>query len=463
MSTHIAGRVRNNQRTSSARSGFTRYLFTALHGTFWMATLMASPCAHAQHFDGYTLRVKLLGDGLQSEALYRTVIPIWERATGARVAVLATMRHADLDRALKQDMAERTLNYCVASNHTSFNPQYVGLFRDLTGLIPAAYLRNFDAHVLTMSQTGNALYQLPRYTDISQIFYNKNVYESATLQSAYQARFHRPLLPPDSWNEFAQQAHFLTQPPSRYGTQFAGTGEPLTGRFYEMLMAQGGQLLDKNWRPAFNSPAGVRALRFFVDLYQNGSVSPETPTQGWQALGDAFAAGKVALSLDWGSWAGHFNQPQTSKIAGRVGVARAPAGPGGRRTGWAGTHSFSITRACDNPEAAASFLMALTSLQAQALEARNGALVARTDSLALVRSEFKKQGNQFMENVLDTFARAMTEDAFTPPLVPEWSAISDAMWPALQGAIVGKLSVQSALKIAEERVTDVMQDAGRMR
>jgi multiple sugar transport system substrate-binding protein len=144
-------------------------------------------------------------------------------------------------------------------------------------------------------------------------------------------------------------------------------------------------------------------------------------------------------------------------------VARAPAGPGGRRTGWAGTHSFSITRACDNPEAAASFLMALTSLQAQALEARNGALVARTDSLALVRSEFKKQGNQFMENVLDTFASAMTEDAFTPPLVPEWSAISDAMWPALQDAIVGKASVDSALKTAEERVAGVMQHAGRMR
>ena len=455
MSTHFAFHA----RSQSLWNG----VFMVLRMVLLMAAWVADNNAYAQRFDGYTLRVKLLGDGLQSEALYRSVIPAWERATGARVEVLAIMRHADLDRALKQDMAERTLNYCVASNHTSFNPQYLGLFRDLATLIPADYLKNFDPHVLALARTGNALLQLPRYTDISQIFYNKDVYESAATQAAYQARFHRPLQAPGSWTEFAQQAHFLSHPPTLYGTQFAGTGEPLTGRFYEMLVAQGGQLFDKNWRPAFNSPSGVRALQFFVDLYQDGSVSPDTPTQGWQALGDAFAAGKVAVSLDWGSWAGHFNQPLTSKIAGRVGVARAPAGPGGRRTGWAGTHSFSITRACDNPEAAASFLMALTSLEAQALEARNGALVPRKDALTLVRGEFKKQGNQFMETVLDIFASAMTADAFTPPLVPEWSAISDAMWPSLQGAIVGKVSVQAALRTAEERVIGVMQDAGRMR
>ena len=82
------------------------------------------------NFDGYTLRVKLIG-GAQYEPLY-ALIPQWEEMTGATVDILSRANHFDLDREIKQDIAAGTLDWCVGSNHTSFAPQYGGIYRDLT-------------------------------------------------------------------------------------------------------------------------------------------------------------------------------------------------------------------------------------------------------------------------------------------------------------------------------------------
>ena len=433
----------------------------AITGLSWALSGLVSG-AHAQRFPGYTVRVKLLADG-HSEALYAAVIPAWEARTGGKVKVLSLKPLAVLDREIRADMEQRTTDYCLSSNHTSFNAQYDGLFRDLRPLVPASVLAHFDPHVLQLSQTRGLLLQVPRYSDISQVFYRKALYQDPQILAAYQARYRQPLMLPTTWTEYARQAQFFAGQTRQVGTQFAGQGEPLTGRFYEMLVAEGGELLDKNWRPAFDSPAGLRALNFFVDLYAAGAVSKETPHQGWNELGVAFASGTVALDLDWGGWAGYFNDPKTSKIAGQVGVMRAPKGSSGKRTGWSGLHTFSITRTCDNPAAAASLLMALTSLEAQVVEARGGALVARTDALTQVKAEFERAGNHFMSEVLQTFAAGMAENAFTPPLIPEWLAVSDALWPSLQKAILGEMGAAEALREADRLVSVVLRDAGRLR
>ncbi len=418
--------------------------------------------AGAQDFRGYTLKVKLIDEGLLDQ-LYATVIPAWEKRTGAKVKILAKNEIVRMVDDIKHDMQQRSVDFCLASNHTSFNAQFDNLYRDLNELLPASYLVHFDPHVLSLSKVDGKLLQLPHYSDISQVFYNKALYASPGNQSAYKARFHKVLAPPLSWAEYARQARFFSHAPDLYGTLFPAKSEPLTGRFYEMLIAEGGQLLDKKWRPAFNSPAGLRALNFFVDLYRAGAVPENVSNMGWNDLGQGFASGHVALTLDWSGWARYYNDPKTSRIAGQVGILRAPKGAGGKRTGWSGSHTFSITKSCDNPAAAADFLMALTSLDAQLLEARQGKLVARTDAAAIALDEFRRSGDSYMVEVMGTFSAALAEDAFTPPLTPEWLALSDALWPQLQKAILGQISPRAALQQAQIDVQALMRDAGRLR
>ena len=423
------------------------------------ALCLAVTTAPAQDFKGYTLKVKLVGLG----ALYEEVIPAWEKKTGAKVEVLSRQAHVDLDKEIKQDIAARTVNFCVGSNHTSFAPLYGDLYRDLKPLIPASFLAQFDTRVLQHSMLDGALIQLPRASDVSVLYYNKLLFNDPDNRALYKAKFGKALNPPETWAEFSQQAKFFSKPPAVYGSQFPGKDEALTGRFYEMLVAEGGQLFDKNWHPAFNSESGVRALNFFVDLYKSGAVPKAAKSQSWDEMAAGFTSGTVALDLDWGGWAGYFNDPKTSKIANQVGVVRPPKGSSGKRTGWAGSHSFSITRACDNPKAAADFIMALTSLDSQIIEARRGYTPTRVDAAKQIVAELSKAGDPYPMQAQSVLSRTMAEDSFTPPLTPEWVDVSNAIWPELQNAIFGTTPAKRALDEAAKKVEAIMLEAGRLR
>jgi multiple sugar transport system substrate-binding protein len=422
-----------------------------------LAGLVAMNGARADNeYKGYTLRVKLIG-GVQYEALY-TRIPLWEQQTGAKVEIVSRKSHFELDRELKQDIASQHIDYCVSSNHTNFSAQYP-IFRDLKDLFPASYLSAFAPALLKQSEVKGKLVQIPRSTDIEALYYNKLAYADPANRDAYKKKFGQDLAPPKNFTEFTQQATFFTKAPNFYGTQFPGKDEALTGTFYSLLVANGGQLLDAKMQPTFNSPIGVKTLDWFVNLYKAGVVPKGVPSYVWDDLGNNFASGKVALDLDWPGFASFYNDPKTSKLAGNVGVVRAPVGAANKRPGWSGSHSFSITKTCDRPEVAASFIQFLTSKDSQLVEARLGTIPSRIDAQQAVVAEFKAKNDAYMASAIQTFSLAAKEDSFTPPRVAQWNEISNALWPELQKAIIGDETSQQALDNAAKKVADIMQDA----
>ena len=438
----------------------TRTLMRAATVTLASALLAGTALAANDYgsFEGYTLRVKLIG-GAQYEPLYATIAQ-WEEMTGANVEILSRKNHFELDREIKQDIAAGTLDWCVGSNHTSFAPQYGNIYADLRDLISQDVLDGFVPLVLEHGTVDGRLVQLPRHSDVSNLFYIASLYEDADNQARFEAEYGYALTPPETWQQVSDQAMFFADPPDFFGTQFVGKDEAITGRFYEMLVAEGGQLFTDDWEPTFNSEAGVRALQWFVDLYESGAVPAGVPNYLWDDTGLGFASGTIALNLDWGGWSAFFNDAENSTVAGDVGLIRAPMGSAGIRTGWSGSHSFSVTETCDNQQAAASFINFLTDYDRQMVEARNGLLPTRTQVWDDAIAEFAAADNDFMVDVFQTYQQSMAEDAFTPPLIPEWIEVSNVLWPELQAAIVGDKSAQEALDDAAEEALLVMEDAG---
>lgn len=425
-----------------------------------LVPLLAVPAVAQDYgnFDGYTLRVKLIG-GAQYEPLYAE-IEKWEEMTGATVEILSRKNHFELDREIKQDIAANTLDWCVGSNHTSFAPQYGSIYTDLREIVSEDALAGFVPLVLEHGTVDGRLVQLPRHSDVSNLFYIKSIFEDADNQAAFKAEYGYDLAPPETWDQVKDQAMFFANPPDFFGTQFVGKDEAITGRFYEMLVAEGGQLFSDDWEPTFNSEAGVRALNFFVDLYEAGAVPVGVPNYLWDDTGLGFASGTVAMNLDWGGWSAFFNDPENSKVAGDIGLIRAPKGSSGVRTGWSGSHTFSVTETCDNKPAAASFVTFLTDYDRQMVEARKGLLPTRTQVWDDAKAEFAADGNDFLVTVFETYQASMAEDAFTPPLIPEWIEVSNVLWPKLQAAMVGDMSAEDALNEAAEEALLVMEDAG---
>jgi multiple sugar transport system substrate-binding protein len=321
-------------------------------------------------------------------------------------------------------------------------------------------LDEFVQRTLEHSTVDGRLVQLPRHSDISNMYYQLDLYEDADAASAFEAEYGYPLALPETWDQVRDQAIFFADPPDFYGFQYVGKDEAVTGRFYEILVANGGQLFNDDFEPTFNSEAGVEALQFFVDLYEAGAVPAGVPNYLWDDTGLGFASGSVALDLDWAGWAAFFNDPENSAVAGNIGVTRAPMGSAGVRSGWSGSHTFSVTETCDNPEAAASFVMFLTSHDSQMVEARTGLLPTRSQVWVDAVDEFTVDGNDWLVEVFNTYEQSMAEDAFTPPLIPEWIEVSNVLWPRLQAAIVGDMTAQEALDEAAEEAREVMEDAG---
>ncbi len=433
-------------------------LLTATALTSIAATAAIAEEVDYGKFDGYTLRVKLIG-GAQYEPLYARIAE-WEAMTGATVDVLSRKNHFELDREIKQDIAAGTLDWCVGSNHTSFAPQYGSIYIDLNGVIADATLAEFQSLALENSTVDGRLVQLPRHSDISNLYYIKSLFEDADNQAKFEAEYGYALTPPETWDQVKDQAMFFADAPTFYGTQFVGKDEAITGRFYELLIANGGALFDDDWNPTFNSAAGVEAVNFFKDLYEAQAVPAGSLNYLWDDTGLGFASGTVALNLDWAGWASFFNDPENSKIAGDIGLVRAPKGSAGIRTGWSGSHSFSITETCDNQDAAASFVTFLTSHESQMVEATAGLLPTRAAVWDDAKAQFTADGNDFLVEVFETYAVSMSEDAFTPPLITPWIEVSNEIWPQLQAAILGEKTPQEALDEAADAARIVMEDAG---
>ncbi|QPC94387.1 sugar ABC transporter substrate-binding protein [Mesorhizobium sp. INR15] len=409
-------------------------------------------------FEGVTIDVKLIG-GQQYEKLYER-IPEWEKLTGAKVNILTKKNGFDIDKELKSDIASGSTNWCVGWNHSSFAPQYTGLYTDLSKLLPKSEIDAFVPSTIKSATIDGKLEMLPRAQfDVSALYYQKSLYENADNKTKFKAKYGYDLMPPDTWKEVTDQAEFFANPPNFYGTQFAGKEEAINGRFYEMVVAEGGEYLDKDGKPVFNSEAGIRALDWFVNLYKAKAVPAGTTNYLWDDLGQGFASGTVAINLDWPGWAGFFNDPKSSKVAGNVGVKVAPKGSSGKRTGWSGFHGFSVTENCPNKEAAASLVWWLTNEDSQKLEAAAGPLPTRTavwdwDLQQAASDPYKKE-------VLTAFQEE-AKHAFAVPQTPEWIEISNAVYPELQAAILGDKTSKQALDEAAAKATQILQDAGKL-
>ncbi len=434
-------------------------LMTAALAPLLVASGLSSAANLPGSFPGVTIGAKLIG-GQQYESLYAARIPEWEKLTGAKVNILSKKNGFDIDKELKEDIAGNTVDWCVGWNHTSFAPQYMSLYTDLSKIVPKEEIDKYVAGIIKASTVNGKLEMLPRAQfDVSALYYLKSNYTDDARKKAFKEKYGYDLAPPTTWQQVTDQAIFFSDPPNFYGTEFAGKEEAINGRFYEMLVADGGEYLDSKGRPAFNSDAGVRALNWFVNLYKAKAVPPGTVNYLWDDLGQGFASGTIALDLDWPSWAKFFNDPKTSKAAGNVGIIVQPVGSADKHTGWSGTHGFSVTEACKNKAAAVSLILWLTDDDSQKIEAANGSLPTRP---AVWEWDIAQAANDpYRKQVLATFEDA-AKYAFPVPPTAEWIEISNVVYPELQSAILGDKTPKAALDAAAAKATKVLQDAGKL-
>ncbi len=385
--------------------------------------------------------------GANYPELYK-LIPAWEEETGATVEVVFEGNGFETDKRLVQDFAAGTVDYDVAWDHSSFFSQYVkadGL-EPLENYFSDEDLADFIPRLVDAARRDGHLWVMPRHFDISCNHFRTDI----GIESA-----------PETWDEFKQLALDITENnPGIFGTQFAGKEEALTGRFYEVQTAEGGELFDANWEPTFNSPAGVKAISMMAELYQAGAMPPDMTNFLWEDVATQWVNGIIGMYTEWYGWYGFFQDPDSSQVANLFDLARQPKGDGGIHSGWAGHHGFSITKAAQEKGMAASLIKHLTSPEGNRLEAGLGFLVSRQSVWDEVIAEAADSDNPLDKKRLELALMQAQEDFKTPPLIAEWIPASNILFPILQQVILGDVEAQQGLDDAAERVRDMMAEAG---
>ena len=147
------------------------------------------------------------------------------------------------------------------------------------------------------------------------LYYNKDMFKAVGLD---------PNKPPTTWGELVDCAKKLTRDVNgdgkidEWGLSFpiqAGTG---TVYYYITFLWQaGGELYNADYtKVAFNSPAGVEALQFWMDLVHKHGVVPLAPPA------EGFTVGRIAMELASSSTL----ETRQGKCKFPIGVAHIPAG-----------------------------------------------------------------------------------------------------------------------------------------
>lgn len=410
---------------------------------------------------GVTIRMATIGNA-PYELAY-TFIPMFEEATGATVEIVFKGDGFQIDKKLTQDYATGAVDYDVAWDHTSFYSAYVPYLEPLNAYFSEEELAQFSPAIINASTIDGNLYVIPRHADISVVHYRTDLYEDPANMAAFKERFGYDLAAPTTWRELGDQATFFANPGENFwGTQWAGKEEGLSGRFYELLVANGGNLFDADLKPIFNNEVGVATAQWLHDLYQAGTLPPDMTNYLWPEVAANFCNGQMAVYTEWYGWDSYFQDPASCpNVAGKFGLVRAPVGDGGIHSGWAGAHGYSIPASSQNKQAAAQLIKFLTSEFVLTEESRQGALPVRNDVWARIQGDAESAERQLDRDRLVLAQTQLNEDFFTPPLIADWINASNIIYPAIQEILITPdIDIQARLDQAAADVEQMMTDAG---
>ena len=251
---------------------------------------------------------------------------------------------------------------------------------------PDGYPDGWSASLLRLQDIDGRVLGLPYHDGPECLIYRKDLFEDPERQVAYRRAFGAPLAPPRTWDEFHRMARFLQRPEEGlYGAVFAAfpDGHNTVYDFLLQLWTRGGELIDDSGRIQFNTPQCKEALGFYRSMLKdNSAVHPDCREMDSVKSGLAFAAGEVAMMVNWFGFAAMCEMLPESRVKGRVDIANVPHAPGFESTSLNIYWLLSIAAGSPHSDVAYPFLRHCMSERMDKLLTLEGAIGCRRSTWA---------------------------------------------------------------------------------
>ena len=389
--------------------------------------------------------------GVEGEALKQAARD-YESQTGTHINI-AEFPYANLFEKELIDLKARTGAYDLIMLDDPWFPRFANeqLLVDLTPLLQKRGLSGPDNDFVEASvalcrhpyQTGQ-LYALPYVGNSQLFFYRKDLFEKYSLK------------PPATWNDVLTAAKTIQQkdnapegPAGTYGyVMRAAQGNAAVADFMPIFWAFGGEMFDAAGKPTVNSPEGITALEFMLEL---GKYSPPGYASfNADEVGAHLLQGTAAMSINWPAWIRSFEDPSKSKVIGKMEFTTLPSA---KKPGQAeiGNWLIAIPRDSQNAEAAVAFLVWATSAEQMKRSALRGNPPTR-------RSLFQDPELLAKNPAYPAQLRSL-ESSRPRPRTPYWNEIENAFGIFLSKANSGALSPAEAMNQANAEIEKILQRA----
>jgi multiple sugar transport system substrate-binding protein len=315
----------------------------------------------------------------------------------------------------------------VAITATIWVPEWVGAdaIQPLSdALMDAAQQADFVPALFEKGAEYNGKsWGLPVAAAARAILFNKKIVADAGLD---------PDAPIATWDDYRTMITTVKEKTGAFGYAFDAKGVRAFRDFGFYLLNNGGKFFNEDGTAAFNSPEGVEALQFLVDLTKTGAVPDPlgTTLEDYQPM---FEAGRVATMIN-----GNFAIAGIKANAPGIELAVAPVpvrAEGITPVTWGVTDTLVVSKGAP-VEAAKKFIAYIFST-----EVRNE-FDEKEGMLPVLNSQASNP--YFADPNIKAFIDMLPVSQFDP-LHPQYSQMQELVKTAMQSAITGQADPKTAL------------------
>jgi multiple sugar transport system substrate-binding protein len=209
------------------------------------------------------------------------------------------------------------------------------------------------------------LYGLPKDFSTLVLYYNKEIFDKYDVPYPTEH---------DTYEDMLAKAELLKS--SGFETPMVLAAD--FNRVIPFIHAFGGEIVNEDMSQAITSDKSLEAIEFYTDLVNKYEVAFEPSNVGSGWIGEAIAAGKVAMAMS-GPWTKGFIDDQYPNMSDKIDMTLMPKDE--ERASMIYTVSWSINRQTQNREAAWKVLKFLTN-EGQKIFTEKTSILASRKSIA---------------------------------------------------------------------------------
>src|SRR5581483_4367025 len=311
----------------------------------------------------------------------------------------------------------------VAEMGSTWTPE----FADIGALEPVELTGRYVPSLVDAATLGGKVYGVPWYAGARALIYRADVLGSLGL----------PV--PSTWNDLLTVGRAIRDRAHMPAFGVAGNAEHYV---LPMVWQNGGEIAERKagvWRSEMSSPPAVAAVQFYADLFRTEHFAP-AGALSWNArdVRQAFEAGNLAMMIG-GAWDLRAVLAAHPELAGKVGTALLPAGPGGDRDTFAGGSHLVVFNGTKKEALARRYIaFLLDPARVAAFTGKIGFLPGRRDAIA---------GATPADPLYRTFTAQLADHSRPYPPTREWGSFeADGLFTsAVQQVMAGKKTAGQAL------------------